>query len=74
MKSLPKIGLYISTKKAEGMRLCVTDADGENPEEFYLVNWVNEADKNDMSAMGEEYDNEQWEAMVEEYGLEFQGE
>jgi hypothetical protein len=73
MKSLPKIGLYISTKKAKEMRLCVTETYGDEPEDFYTVNWVNESGKNDMSAMGEEYDNDEWEELVEEHGLEFQG-
>lgn len=73
MKSLPKVGLYISTKKAKGMRLCVTDVNGDDPEEFYLVSMIDEASKNDAFAMGDELDNSQWEDLVEEYGLEFQG-
>ena len=68
MKSLPKIGLYIPTKKAEGMRLCITNAYGDEPEEFYLVEIVNEA-----SEIGDELDKEQWEELVKEYGLKFQG-
>jgi hypothetical protein len=73
MKSLPKIGLYTSTKKAKGMRLCVTDAYGDEPEESYVVEIIDEPSKNDMSAMGDELDKDEWESLVKEYGLEFQG-
>lgn len=72
MKSLPKIGLYISTKKTKGTRICVTSAYGDEPEEFYLVNFIDEGSKDDEFAMGDEFDNEEWEAFVKEYGLEFQ--
>lgn len=74
MKGLPKTGLYLSTKKVEGMRLVVEDVfgpeDGEfDEDEFYLVNLIDEAHKDDAFAIGDELDNNQWEALVEEYGL-----
>lgn len=72
MKSLPKIGLYVATKKDKSMRICVTTSSGEDPEDFYTVSFVDEEDKDDMQAMSNEYDNDEWEDLVEEYGLEFQ--
>ena len=71
MKSLPKVGLYISTKKVNGMRLCVTEV--YEDEDFYTVSMIDEPSKDDMSAMGDELDYEEWESLVKEYGLEFQG-
>lgn len=69
MKSVPKTGLYLSTKKVKGMRLVVEDVFAEEGDDFYLVNVVDEASKDDFSAMGDEMDCEQWEALVAEYGL-----
>lgn len=74
MKKLPKVGLYISTKKVEGMRLVVEDVFGPeddefDEDEFYLVNVIDEAHKDDALAIGDELDSNQWEALVEEYGL-----
>ena len=73
MKSVPKTGLYLSTKKVEGMRLVVEDVFAEEGDDFYLVNVIDEASKDDFSAMGDEMDGEQWEALVAEYGLVHQG-
>ena len=72
MKSLPKKGLYISTKKVEGMRFIVESAFGENPDEFYLVEVIDEVSKDDPFASGDEMDNKQWESFFAEYGLVFQ--
>ncbi|MGL6410884.1 hypothetical protein ACSZMR_12900 [Aeromonas veronii] len=73
MATLPKTGLYISTKKVEGMRLIIEEVFGPEDEldedEFYLVNVIDEASKDDYSAIGDEMDNSQWQALVEEYGL-----
>lgn len=69
MKSVPKTGLYLSTKKVKGMRLVVEDVFAEDGDDFYLVNVIDEASKDDLSAMGDEMDGEQWEALVAEYGL-----
>ena len=57
MKSVPKTGLYLSTKKVKGMRLVVEDVFAEEGDDFYLVNVI------------DEMDGEQWEALVAEYGL-----
>ncbi|MGL6483858.1 hypothetical protein ACSZNY_11785 [Aeromonas caviae] len=75
MKGFPKTGLYISTKKVQGMRLIVEDVFGPEDEDFveeddfYLVNIIDESHKNDASAIGDELDSHQWQALVEEYGL-----
>ncbi|MFQ2507211.1 hypothetical protein ACK31R_05110 [Aeromonas caviae] len=74
MATLPKTGLYISTKKVEGMRLVVEDVFGEEGDDFFLVNLIDESSQNDYSALGDEVDNSQWEAMVEEFGLVYQSE
>ncbi|MEA9419811.1 hypothetical protein VCX22_20590 [Aeromonas caviae] len=73
MKRVPKTGLYLSTKKVKGMRLVVEDVFAEEGDDFYLVNVIDEASKDDFSAMGDEMDGEQWEALVAEYGLVHQG-
>lgn len=59
MKSVPKTGLYLSTKKVKGMRLVVEDVFAEEGDDFYLVNVIDEASKDDFSAMGDEMDGEQ---------------
>ena len=69
----PRTGLYLSTKKVKGMRLVVEDVFAEEGDDFYLVNVIDEASKDDFSAMGDEMDGEQWEALVAEYGLVHQG-
>ena len=71
MKLLPKEGLYISTKKVDGMRFIVESAFGENPDEFYLVEVIDEANKCDLIASGDEMDNKQWESLCAECGLVF---
>ncbi|MEW8220060.1 MAG: hypothetical protein AB2770_17030 [Candidatus Thiodiazotropha taylori] len=73
MSTLPKIGTYASTKKVQGMRLYVENIFGDDPSVFYLVEVIDKASTNDYSSLGDEMDKEQWEALVEEYGLEFQG-
>lgn len=72
MATLPKTGLYISTKKVEGMRLVVEDVFGEEGDDFFVVNLIDEPSQNDYSAVGDELDNEQWHSLVEEYGLVYQ--
>ncbi|MGL6326863.1 hypothetical protein ACSZML_06865 [Aeromonas rivipollensis] len=48
MKSVPKTGLYLSTKKVKGMRLVVEDVFAEEGDDFYLVNVIDEASKDDF--------------------------
>ena len=72
MSSLPKVGLYVSTQKVKGMRVYVESSYGDDPAEFYLVEVIGESSKNDPSAMGDEMDKEQWELLVNTYGLEYQ--
>ncbi|MDO2950406.1 hypothetical protein [Aeromonas simiae] len=55
------------------MRLVVEDVFAEEGDDFYLVNLIDEASKDDFSAMGDEMDGEQREALVAEYGLVHQG-
>lgn len=77
MKELPKIGLYLSTKKVVGMRIVVEEVfgptDDDPDDDFYLVNIIDEASKDDYSVDGDEMNGEQWEAFVAEYGLVHQG-
>ncbi|MEW8338070.1 MAG: hypothetical protein AB2602_10365 [Candidatus Thiodiazotropha sp.] len=72
MSKLPEIGTYVSTKKVQGIRLYVENAFGDDPNVFFIVEVIDEASKNDFTAMGNEMDKKQWEALVEEYGLEYQ--
>lgn len=67
--ALPKEGLYLSTRKQDGMRIVVESAYGEEPDEFYFVDIIDEANKDDYLAIGDELDKKQWESLVAEYGL-----
>ena len=68
----PKLGLYVSTKDVQGMRLVVEDVtildDGEG-EGFFLVSMIDEASSGGGDAAGDELDPEQWFALVDQYGL-----
>lgn len=64
--------MYISTKKVDGIRFIVESVFGENPDEFYLVEVIDEESKGDSFADDDEMNNEQWESLCAEYGLVFQ--
>lgn len=70
----PKVGLYISTKPP-GMRLLVEDVtvldpeDNDGEEGFFLVTMVDEPSAHDMQAMRDELDPDQWQGLVQQYGL-----
>lgn len=68
----PKLGLYVSTKDVQGMRLVVEDVtildDGED-EGFFLVSMIDEASSGDGDGAGDELVPEQWFALVDQYGL-----
>ena len=68
----PKPGLYLSTKEVKGMRFIVEDvtvADADDDAGFFLVSMIDEASADDMGAMGDELDPDQWFELVEQYGL-----
>ncbi len=68
----PETGVYISTKKPLGMRFVVEDVifdDEDEDDNFFLVEMIDEASANDMSAMGDELDPDEWFSLVEQYGL-----
>jgi hypothetical protein len=72
----PKPGLYLSTKEVKGMRFIVEDvavADADDDDGagagFFLVSMIDEASADDMGAMGNELDPDQWFELVEQYGL-----
>ncbi|HEX7650803.1 MAG TPA: hypothetical protein VF450_25625 [Noviherbaspirillum sp.] len=75
MRQPPKKGLYTSTKIAPGKQFIVEDVftpddeDEDVDSDFFLVEVVDAADEDDMSAMGMELDPDEWFAMVDEYGL-----
>jgi hypothetical protein len=70
--TLPEKGLYTSTKLATDMRFVVEDVISTD-DDFYLVHVVDEASKDDMSAMSDEFDNEEWQALVDKFGLIYSG-
>jgi len=72
MIKLPEEGLYISTKGTTEVRLIVEGAYGENPNEFYIVEIIDESNRENMDAAGDELDKEQWESLVNQYGLVIQ--
>ena len=68
----PNLGLYVSTKDVQGMRLVVEDVtilDDEQDKCLFLVSMIDEASFGDGDAAGDELDPEQWFALVEQYGL-----
>lgn len=67
-KQAPEPGLYVSTKGAKGMRFIVEEVTMEE-DDFFLVELIDEASADDMGAMGDELDPEQWFALVEQFGL-----
>lgn len=69
-KRPPEKGVYVSTKKPIGMRFVVEDVTLDEDEEgFFLVQLIDEASADDMSAMGDELDPDERFALVEQYGL-----
>ena len=71
-RQLPNLGLYVSTKGVEGMRLVVEDVtmlDDEQDKGLFLVSMIDEASSGDGDAAGDELDPEQWFALVDQYGL-----
>lgn len=70
----PKPGLYLSTKEIKGMRFIVEDVtvvddDDEDAAGFFLVSMIDEASADDMGALGDELNPEQWFELVNRYGL-----
>ncbi len=66
----PKPGTYVSTKAVKGMRFVVDEV--TVPDEnagFFLVSMIDEPSASDMGALGDELDQDQWFALVEQYGL-----
>lgn len=69
-KQPPEKGVYVSTKKPIGMRFVVEDVTLDEDEEgFFLVQLIDEASADDMSATGDELDPDEWFALVDQYGL-----
>lgn len=58
--------IYVSES---GQRIYVEDVIGEEDDEFYLVMTVPAEDKDDMDAMGDELDSQQWVDLVSMLGL-----
>jgi len=73
MSVLPEIGLYISTKEVKGVSFYIEGAYGDDPDEFYMVEVIDGASKDDPSAMSDEMIKEEWESLVNRHGLKFQG-
>ncbi len=52
------------------MRFVVEDVTLDEDEEgFFLVQLIDEASADDMSAMGDELDPDEWFGLVDQYGL-----
>ena len=69
-KRSPEKGVYVSTKKADWHALCGWRCDAWRDEEgFFLVQMIEETSADDMSAMGDELDPDEWFSLVEQYGL-----
>ena len=70
----PTEGVYISTKKVQGMRLLVEEVsvsvadDGEN-DGYFLVVMIDEASAREPEAMRDELWPDEWRSLVAEYGL-----
>ena len=71
-KQRPETGLYVSTKKPLGMRFVVEEvnfADDDDDDDFFLVQLIDEASSDDVNAIGDELDPDEWFALVDQYGL-----
>lgn len=66
--SPPMLGLYASG--SNDMRIVVEAVHGDNPDEFYLVEFVDEQEQNDYSAIGYEFTKSEWESFVLHHELE----
>lgn len=66
----PEKGVYVSTKKPIGMRFVVEDVTLDEDEEgFFLVQLIDEASANDISAIRDELDTDEWFELADQYGL-----
>ena len=68
----PKPGLYLSTREVKGMRFIVEDVtvvDDDDSAGFFLVSMIDEASADDIGALGDELNPEQWFELVNRYGL-----
>lgn len=66
----PKPGTYVSTKAVNGMSLVVDEVTvPDDDADFFLVSMIDEPSANDVGALGDELDPDQWFALVEQYGL-----
>jgi hypothetical protein len=63
-KQRPETGLYVSTKKRLGMRFVVEDVTFDDDDDFFLVQLIDESSADDMSAIGDELDPDEWFALV----------
>lgn len=70
-KQRSETGVYVSTKKALGMRFVVEDVnfDDDDDDDFFLVQLIDEASADDMSAIRDELDPDEWFALMDQYGL-----
>lgn len=76
---IPEEGLYVSSNPS-GERFVVTevivvedDEDEEGDEVYFLVTIVDEGDEDDMSAIGQELDPDDWKRFVKTHQLTFAG-
>ncbi|UAN53735.1 hypothetical protein KGP26_12060 [Serratia sp. JSRIV002] len=76
---IPEEGLYVSSNPS-GERFVVTevtvvedDEDEEGDETYFLVTIVDEGDEDDMSAIGQELDPDEWRQFVKAHKLTFAG-
>ena len=69
VKQRPEIGLYVSAKEPLGMRFVVEDVNFDDDDEFFLVQLIDEASANDISAIRDELDPDEWFTLVEQFDL-----
>ncbi|HEJ9057250.1 TPA: hypothetical protein SML50_001511 [Serratia fonticola] len=76
---IPEEGLYVSSNPS-GERFVVTevtvvedDEDEEGDDAYFLVTVVDEGDEDDMSAVAQELDPDEWKLFVKTYKLTFAG-
>lgn len=71
-RTAPTVGVYVSTKKVQGMRLLVEDVTDADDEGFFLVSMLDEASASDPHAAGDELAANDWFDLVDEYGLVYE--
>jgi hypothetical protein len=70
MSSVPQIGTYVATRgDSPGEKYLVESVSEPDEDGYFLVELVSADDADNMGAIGQELDRDDWNVFVEENGL-----